>query len=191
MTWIMVFQSPITELMAVVILEATQVQGTYCVSSLRPRYGHLWYMFMSTLSVVLAIFAILKFYGRMKVVMKARPGLWKVLCFKGIVFLQFVQSWIVSILVTHNVLKDSSALSYGDLTYGLPNVLMTVGSVLFSLAFWFACSASEYASNMKPEQQRLSFCHAMVDAMNRSDFILGIAKNVEHGSSWFRIRGNW
>ncbi|KAK4542473.1 hypothetical protein LTR36_006725 [Oleoguttula mirabilis] len=175
-SWVMVFQYPITEIIAVVVLEATQAEGTYCVSSWNPRFGHLWYMIISTLGIVLAVTAIFKFHGRMKRLMKARRGMWKLLCFKGIVFLHFIQSWVFNILITHNLVKSSREFSYGDLTYGLPNVIMAVEMVLFSLSFWFAYSAAEYDSNARPKQHRLSFFQAMFDAMNPSDLFLGIVR---------------
>ncbi|KAK5125069.1 hypothetical protein LTR85_001260 [Meristemomyces frigidus] len=36
-SWISVFQFPLTELLAVVILEATEAAGTYCGTSMKPR----------------------------------------------------------------------------------------------------------------------------------------------------------
>ena len=92
MSWISVFQFPLTELLSVVILEATEATGTYCSSSLKPRFGHLWVMIIKTVGVLLAVMAIFRFYKRMKGVMKARRGLAKLVCFKGIVFLRFLQT---------------------------------------------------------------------------------------------------
>jgi hypothetical protein len=91
-TWIAVFQYPITEIFAIIILEATEATGTYCSSSLRPRYGHLWHSVIQSVGMVVAIFSILRFYGRMKVLMKARRGLAKITCFKLMVAVRLVQT---------------------------------------------------------------------------------------------------
>ena len=91
-TWIMVFQFPVTELVAVIIQEATEAAGAYCVQSLSPRFGHLWVTIISSLGVGLAVVSILRFYGRMKNRMKVRRGLAKLVCFKLIVFLRFIQT---------------------------------------------------------------------------------------------------
>lgn len=92
LSWIYVFQFPLTELLSVIVLEATVATGSYCESSLSPRFGHVWVMIISTLGVVLAMMSIFRFYKRTKPVMKARRGLAKLVCFKGIVFLRFIQT---------------------------------------------------------------------------------------------------
>lgn len=91
-TWMAVFQYPLVEIIAIIILEATEAAGTYCSSSLRPKYGHFWSMLIHSVGIAVAVLAILRFYGRMKVLMKARRGLAKLVCFKLIVGLRFVQT---------------------------------------------------------------------------------------------------
>lgn len=90
--WIAIFQYPIVEVIAIVILEATEAAGTYCASSLRPRYGHFWSMIIHSVGIVVAVLSIFRFYGRMKVLMRARRGLAKLTCFKAIVGLRFIQT---------------------------------------------------------------------------------------------------
>jgi hypothetical protein len=91
-TWIAVFQYPIVEVVAIIILEATEATDTYCSSSLRPRYGHFWSMLIHSVGIAVAVLSIFRFYGRMKVLMKARRGLAKLTCFKAIVGLRFIQT---------------------------------------------------------------------------------------------------
>lgn len=95
-SWIFVFQYPLTELLSIVILEATEAAGRYCVQSLNPKYGHLWVQIISSIGVGAAVLAILRFYGHMKNRLKVRRSMSKLVCFKLIVFLRFVQS--VSVL---------------------------------------------------------------------------------------------
>jgi hypothetical protein len=110
-TWIAVFQYPIVEIIAIIITEATEAAGTYCASSLRPRFGHLWAMLIHSVGIVVAVLAIFRFYGRMKTLMKARRGLAKLVCFKVIVGLRFIQT--VSSPNTSNLVQK--------LTLPLPN----------------------------------------------------------------------
>lgn len=91
-TWIAVFQYPIVDLIAIIILEATEAAGTYCESSLSPKYGHFWYSMISSVGIAIAVLSIVRFYGRMKSLMKARRGLAKIVCFKAIVGVRFLQS---------------------------------------------------------------------------------------------------
>lgn len=86
------FQYPITEIIAVIVLEATEAAGTYCLSSLKPKFGHLWVQLIRLAGVVLAAMTIIRFYKRMKVLMKARRGAIKLFSFKGFIFLHFIQT---------------------------------------------------------------------------------------------------
>jgi hypothetical protein len=96
-TWIAVFQYPIAMTLAIVILESTEAVGTYCESSLKPRYGHFWTSVIQSLGVTVAIFSIVRFYSRMKVLMKARRGLAKITSFKLMVAVRFVQTVSIDI----------------------------------------------------------------------------------------------
>lgn len=92
LSWILVFQFPITELIAVIILEATEAQGTYCASSYSPKYGHLWSQLFHMLGLIAAALSILRFYKKNKSLMKARRGFAKLVVFKGFIFLHLVQT---------------------------------------------------------------------------------------------------
>jgi hypothetical protein len=72
----------------------------------------------------------------MRSLMKVKRGLSKLLCFKLIVFLRFIQQWIFSLLLSNHAIKTSSSFSYNDILYGIPATLTCVEMVLFSLGFW-------------------------------------------------------
>ena len=90
--WIAVFLYQLLALIGLIVLEATQATGNYCASSLNPRFGHLWYKLLTTVGVIACVLAIIRFFQRNKNVMKQNRGLSKLLAFKLIVFLQFVQN---------------------------------------------------------------------------------------------------
>ena len=91
-TWILVFQYPVTELIAVIILEATEAADDYCTTSMSPKFGHIWVEIIRSLGVGLAVTSILRYYKRMKSRMSVRRGLAKLVSFKAIVFLHFIQT---------------------------------------------------------------------------------------------------
>lgn len=193
-TWIFVFQYPVLETVAIIIQEATQATGNLCVQSLEPKFGHLWVEIISSIGVGAAVMSILRFYGRMKNRIKIRRGLAKLVCFKLIVFLRFVQqvSWIFactrraelmsmrqtifSILLGHDVIKPSKTTTYNDLFYGLPSVLTCVEMAILSLGFWYAFSSTEYGSNAKPRDRPLPIHKAILDAINPWDLIVGVGR---------------
>lgn len=127
LSWLLVFQYPVTETLAIVVLEGTEAAGTYCSTSLKPKFGHLWFSIIKTIGLVLCFITIVRFYARTKSVIKARRGMSKLVCFKGIVFLRFVQTWIFNILVDKGVMKPSKQFSVSveeTLTHN-PSVLTT------------------------------------------------------------------
>lgn len=174
--WIFVFQYPIVEILCVALQEATEAAGVYCLQSLNPKYAHLWVQIFESISIGACVLAILRFYGRMKRLMKVRRGLAKLVAFKIIVFIRFVQQWIFSILLEHNIIKPSSRFGYNDLFYGIPAVLTCCEMVLFSAGFWYAFSSSEYSSSAKPGQTPYRIWEAALHALNPWDLIAGIAR---------------
>ena len=86
LSWIMVFQFPITEIISVIVLEATEASNSYCSTSLSPHFGHFWSLVIHTIGLILCVISIFRFYGRMKQSFKARRAGWKLWGFKGIVF---------------------------------------------------------------------------------------------------------
>ncbi|KAK4507406.1 hypothetical protein PRZ48_001141 [Zasmidium cellare] len=175
-TWVFVFQYPLTELVALIILEATQAAGRYCVQSLNPKYGHIWYTIIQSIGVGACVLAILRFHGHMKNRMKVRRGLAKLVCFKLIVFLRFIQSTVFSILLDHNVIKASDTFTYDDILYGLENCITCVEMAILAIGFWYAYSATEYSSRARPQHDRLPVHRAILNALNPWDLLAGIGR---------------
>lgn len=92
LSWVLVFQYPLTETLAIIILVGTTASGTYCESSLKPKFGHLWFMIIKTIGLALCFITVLRFYKKIKRILKARRGASKLFMFKGIVGLRFLQT---------------------------------------------------------------------------------------------------
>ena len=128
---------------------------------------------IESFSIGACVYTILQFRNRFKNLMKVRRGLAKLLCFKGIVFIRFVQTWIFSLLLEYHTIKVSSTFSYNDILYGIPAVLTCVEMVLFSAAFWYAFSSTEYGSGVHKETP-LPMWKAALHALNPWDLIHGM-----------------
>ena len=84
--------------------------------------------------------------------------------------------WVFNILLDRNVIKPSKATSYGDLLYGIPNMLTCIEMVIFSSAFWYAYSSTEYSSKARPQSAPLPIYKAAFDAINPFDLFAGIVR---------------
>lgn len=94
------FQFPVVLLVLLVLLVVTcitQATGKYCETSTKFYFAHIWVIIITMLSTVVAIMAILRFYKVLKPTINHRKPLLKLVAFKGIVFLSFLQE--VSLLI--------------------------------------------------------------------------------------------
>lgn len=121
--WVMVFQYPIIEILVTAVIEATEATGTFCTQSLNPKYAHLWTEVVSSISISLCVFSILRLYGKTKPVMKVNRGLAKIVAFKIIVFIRFIQAWVFSGLLDEGYISPGTTFSYngGFFHFRLPS----------------------------------------------------------------------
>jgi hypothetical protein len=189
-TWIFVFQYPPVEIFAVIIQEITEAVGTYCSASLNPKYYHLWYEIIASISIGTCVLAIFSFRNKMKDRLKVKRALAKLACFKIIVFIRFAQAWVFSFLLTEDIIKTSTSYSYNDIIWGIPGVATCAEMVLFSLGFWYAFSSTEYGSSAKPHSTPLPVWRAVLDVVNCWDLIKGIYR-IFPLSKEVHVSGDW
>ncbi|KAK0122057.1 hypothetical protein ONS95_010321 [Cadophora gregata] len=112
--------------------------------------------------------SILKFYKALKPKIHHRKPLSKLIAFKGIVFLNFIQNHY----------------TFHDLSIGIPNLLLSLEMVVFSLLFLYIYRTGEYC--LKKGAATVPLGHggyhggflgvgAYVEALNISDVLRGIA----------------
>ena len=97
-----------------------------------------------SLSVSVAFLRLLVFYKRTKTELKPHKPLTKLAAIKGIVFLTFLQSIIFTILRSTGAVNPSARLSYNDINYGIPSILICGEMVAFALFQFYAYSAKPY-----------------------------------------------
>lgn len=174
-SWIFVFQYPIVMTLCLIIEESTLVTGHYCENSLSPKFAHIWVQIFSSISIGACVLAILRFRGHMKGLMSTKRGLSKIVLFKAVVGVRFLQQWIFSILLTNHDIKTSKEFEYNDIFWGIPAVLTCAEMVLFSAAFWYAFSPSEYSSTAHREKA-MPIWKAIPHALNPADLIMGMIR---------------
>ncbi|KAG7005444.1 hypothetical protein G7Y79_00019g046240 [Physcia stellaris] len=162
--WICVFQYVIFAPLVAIATDITQSAGIYCASSSKPHFAHIWVRFnlystsktpsnlpssaqlevVRSVSVAVAFLNILAIYTRLRSDLRAHKPFLKLIAIKGIVFLSFLQNIIFTILHSTNALKPTSTLSYNDITFGLPNLLLCIEMLLFSFLHLVAFDSTPY-----------------------------------------------
>ena len=109
--------------------------------------------------MILAFVRLLQFYRRLRPTLKQHSVIPKLIAIKGIVFLSTLQSIIFTILSSTGAAKPSSKLSYNDIYFGIPSILICAEMVLFSIFNFYAYSLTPYllpSSRAGNESQPLS-----------------------------------
>jgi Organic solute transporter Ostalpha len=106
--------------------------------------------------------SIIRFYKALKSTISQRKPLSKLIAFKGIVFLNFIQNVcprcallelpfpsdlfqaVFSFLTSSNNLKPTSKLTFRDLSVGIPNLIISLEMVIFSVLFLYIYRTKEY-----------------------------------------------
>ncbi|KAA8648645.1 hypothetical protein EYZ11_010637 [Aspergillus tanneri] len=142
--WIAIFQYPVFALLVAVATDITQAAGIYCLDSTKPHFAHIWLTVIIEISTALAVTSVIKFYGALKQHLASHQPLAKLLSFKLIVGLSFIEKIIFMILRSTDILKESPTLSYADVNIGIPNMVICVQMVPFALFFPYAWNVAPY-----------------------------------------------
>lgn len=93
------FQFPFVMIIVLLATEISQAIGTYCASSNNIHFAHIWLTIITVVSTILAISSILRFYKVLKPTINHRKPLAKLIGFKAIVFLSFIQTVVTPTIV--------------------------------------------------------------------------------------------
>lgn len=145
-----------------------------------------------TISTFLAIASILKFYHRAKATVKPRGAFKQLICFKLIVFLNFLQTLIFSFLVSKGDLHATKYMTYNDLANGLPALILSCELAVISPFFLKAFSATPYKLGQISSPENPSSRHeighyqggplgiyAIAKAINVFDIAIELAKGAK------------
>jgi hypothetical protein len=141
-----VFQFPAVMVVIFFATEITEATGTYCATSNKIYFAHIWITIITIASTVMAVMSIFRFYKASKAEIGHRHPLSKFASFKGIVFLNVIQTAIFSFLSSSNDIHPTNHITYNDLTVAVPGMLVCAEMVIFSLSFLYVYRVREYAS---------------------------------------------
>ncbi|KAK5287023.1 hypothetical protein LTR14_009440 [Exophiala xenobiotica] len=162
--WFAVFQYPIVALLVSIVTDITQAASVYCLESSSIHFAHLWTEVAINISISVAVLSVVKFYTALKKDLKHHKPLAKLLAFKLIVGLTFLEGIIFWILRSTHVLKETSHLTYADVNFGIQTMLVCIQMVPFSIFFHWAYDAGaqpkpapDAQSAMQQQQQQQQY----------------------------------
>ncbi|KAF4541982.1 uncharacterized protein LTHEOB_8136 [Lasiodiplodia theobromae] len=174
--WVAVFQYPVVKTILTIATEASLATGKYCASSRSVHFAHIWIVVIGDISLVVCFLAILEFYKTQKAHMTVHKPLLKLLSFKLIVFIIFVQNLVFNFISIPDGLSADDTVAPRDIKYGLPAFLVCVEMVFFSLFFFFSFGSRIYHPSKRHPEPREHFLVALFHVLNPADVIRDIAK---------------
>lgn len=171
------------DIILTIVQEITQALGTYCEASFNPKFAHIWVLLITNVALGWAITAIVKFYFRMKSepeFAEHKPGL-KILSFKLIVGINFLQEIIFDILISTETVVGSHQVTGYDIKYGIPATLVAFEQILFAVFFHYSFRSREYHETMKEDlvSPRLGTFRAAAHAFNPTDLLKGMFGSIK------------
>ena len=160
--------------------EITQATGTYCATSFSPVFANIWILVIQNVAISVAITGLLNFYVRLSsepefsLIHKPLP---KLISFKLIVFINFVQDIAFDLLTSENIITGNSSLTGKDYSIGIPALLVSVEQVGFAIFFHYSFRSREYDVAQKgPYAKRFGMLKAATMAFNMFDLCKGMYK---------------
>ncbi|KAI8654182.1 hypothetical protein NCS56_01374800 [Fusarium sp. Ph1] len=136
--WLLIFQMPVVAFVIAIATDITAAVGVYCEWDRKIKSVKFVLRLISTISLVASVLSILQFYRFLKRHLAHHQPLMKLLSFKIVVFLTFVQGIIFWVLTDKGALKETNTLTFADLHIGIPNMIICIEMVPLSLLFMWA-----------------------------------------------------
>ncbi|KAM0799395.1 organic solute transporter Ostalpha-domain-containing protein [Usnea florida] len=205
--WIAVFQYVPISIIVAAATDIAQATGTYCVNGHSVHFAHIWLTVIHTISVAIAFLRLLQFYRHLRPFLTPYAVIPKLVAIKGIVLLNTLQGLTFSILTSSGAMKPGPTLSYDDIFFGVPSILICAEMVLFSVFNFYAYSFKPYtyASSTSSPNSSVESQHfkpsvhyqggvygikAFTAALNPLDIAEGLVLAVRYFNSHPQPQGN-
>ncbi|KAG9099097.1 hypothetical protein FRC06_005657 [Ceratobasidium sp. 370] len=151
-----------------IICEALHV---LCQSSWSYKHPSVYLSAVDFVSISIALYGLILFYGLTKDELVGRRPLAKFLTIKLIVMATFYQEFVFDALQNHGVIKPTEYWTASNIADGLNALATTIEMVFFACFMIWAYPVSEY---IRPDLPKTSVGRPIIDSLNFSDFAIEI-----------------
>ncbi|KAJ7101482.1 organic solute transporter Ostalpha-domain-containing protein [Mycena belliarum] len=135
-----------------------------------PHFASVYLSAADFVSITIALYGLLVFFGLMKDELEGRRPLAKFLCIKLIVMFTFYQGFVFTML-EGRVIHATLYWTETNIANGLNALTICIEMVFFALAMWWAYPASEYRH---PGERHTGIWRPLWDSINYMDFVAEI-----------------
>ncbi|KAK0645237.1 Protein LAZ1-like protein 1 [Lasiodiplodia hormozganensis] len=135
-----VFQYSVVKLCTTLITFITEATDTYCAESKSTSHAAIWVKAIQIISLIIAMIFLMQFYLQFKESLRHHNPFLKFLAIKFVVFLSYVQTFILNQLTTGDspTMKPSSKISYQSLDIGIPNMVLCIEMAIAAIIHLWA-----------------------------------------------------
>ncbi|KAJ7127945.1 organic solute transporter Ostalpha-domain-containing protein [Mycena epipterygia] len=159
----------------VIVRPAVSVAGIVCQKlgilcdseGFNPHFASVYLSAVDFVSITIALYGLLVFFGLTKDELAGRRPLAKFLCIKLIVMFTFYQSFVFTTL-EGRVIKATQYWTETNIANGLNALTICIEMVFFALGMWWAYAPREYK---QPGQPHTSIWRPLWDSINYMDFV--------------------
>ncbi|MCJ1250706.1 hypothetical protein MMC30_007934 [Trapelia coarctata] len=126
------------------VTDITQAVGVFCPNSNALQFAHIWITIIHAISAALAIIAVMFFTKRLEHRLPGQRIMAKLIAFKVIILLDFIQGLAFSIAGARFGPTDKFA--YVDMIVSIPAILICLEMVIFAFVFHFIYSFTPYVA---------------------------------------------
>ncbi|KAG8746558.1 hypothetical protein FRC12_014250 [Ceratobasidium sp. 428] len=153
--------------------------GVLCQSSWSYKHPGVYLSSVDFVSISVALYGLILFYGLTKDELVGRRPLAKFLTIKLIVMATFYQEFVFDALQNHGTIKATEFWTASNIADGLNALATTIEMVFFAAFMMWAYPVSEY---VRPDLPKTSIGRPIIDSLNFSDFAVEI---------WSSLRFFW
>lgn len=129
-----------------IVAVVAEARDRYCLASMSPAFAHFWTSIIVVISLFICMFSLINMYRGLKfdpLVAPNRPLL-QFCALKLIIFLNVIQSFIISILISSGAVHPSNVMTLVDLEIGIPVMLICFEMACISVLNLFAFRWGRY-----------------------------------------------
>ncbi|KAF7326047.1 hypothetical protein MKEN_00455600 [Mycena kentingensis (nom. inval.)] len=136
-----------------------------------PHFASVYLSSIAFVSITIALYGLLLFYGLTKEELNNRRPLAKFMCIKLIVMFTFYQAFVFKLL-EGKVIKATNYWTETNITNGLNALAICIEMVFFAIGMAWAYPVSEYRQTGKyGHAQPTSIWRPILDSLNPTDFV--------------------
>ncbi|KAF2758959.1 hypothetical protein EJ05DRAFT_509836 [Pseudovirgaria hyperparasitica] len=182
--WYLAIQLIPVSIIVFIITVVSKATGWYCNTSNSFAFSKSWIAWIENISIVLAVAG--EIYFHVKQSDQLRPhGAWrKMIAFKSIVVVNALQLTIITALAGYQAIQPSEYMTWDDVVYGLPNLVICCEMPLFALLFLWTFRIAPYriTEDDDPREYRGGRFGlvAMGEALNIADILSTFIRGPVH-----------